>query len=57
MNLIKRSLLMTFIGLVSFSVQAQNVKPAFKKFVYVTYSASSISNKKTIRPEHYASFF
>jgi len=57
MNLIKQSLLIAFIDLVSFSVQAQNVKPAFKKFVYVTYSASSISNKKTIRPEHYASFF
>jgi|GEM_PF-1000758 len=51
MNLIKQSLLIAFIDLVSFSVQAQNVKPAFKKFVYVTYSASSISNKKTIRPE------
>lgn len=51
MNLIKLSLSLVFFSVVSFSVQAQNVKPAFKKFVFVTYRASDVGNKKVIRPE------
>jgi hypothetical protein len=45
-------LLFSFVFLsISCTVAAQNVKPEFKKFVYVTYRASSIDNKKIIRPE------
>jgi hypothetical protein len=51
MNLIKLSLIAVFFNVVSFSAQAQNVKPKFKKFVYVTYRTSDTGNKKTIRPE------
>ena len=51
MNLIKLLPIAIFFSVVSFSVQAQNVKPEFKKFVFVTYRASDIGNKKVLRPE------
>ncbi len=51
MNLIRLPLVAAFFSIISFSSQAQNVKPEFKKFVYVTYQASDIGNKKVIRPE------
>jgi hypothetical protein len=51
MNLIRLSFIAVILCAFSISTQAQSVKPAFKKFVYVTYLASSIGNKKTIRPE------
>jgi hypothetical protein len=48
----KTRLLFSFIFLsISYNVTAQDVKPEFKKFVYATYRASGIGNKKVIRPE------
>ena len=47
MNLIKLSLVLTFFSVVSFSVQAQNVKPKFKKLIYVPYYLQ-LSGKDTV---------
>src|ERR1700744_1971898 len=48
----KSKLLLSFIFLlISYVAVGQNVKPEFKKFVYVTYRASNIGNKVIVRPE------
>src|SRR5690349_9785942 len=53
MNLIKLSLLTAVsIGLISFSVQAQNVKPKFKKFLMVSYTSYEKGSEKLIRIEN-----
>jgi len=53
MNLIKLSLIAAFFSVVSFSTQAQSVKPKFKKIVLVTYRTSGTGNKESVRIESY----
>jgi len=47
MNLIKLFLILAFFCVVSFSAQAQNVKPEFKKLIYVPYFLQ-LSGKDTV---------
>jgi hypothetical protein len=53
MNLIKFFLITTFFGVVSFLVQAQNVKPKFKKLVLVSYRSSGKKGAQSIIAEGY----
>lgn len=53
MNLIKISVLAAFLCVFSTSIQAQNVKPKFKKIILVTYRPSGTGDKEFIRIENY----
>jgi len=48
MNLIKLSLILAFFCLVSFSVQAQNVKPKFKKLQFIVYYPDNRTDNKYV---------
>jgi hypothetical protein len=54
MNLIRLFLIVAFFSVFSFSVQAQNVKPKYKKIILVTYRPSGTGSREFIRIESYA---
>jgi hypothetical protein len=48
MNLIKFSLITVLFSVIYFSVQAQNVKPKFKKFQFIVYNPDKATSNKSL---------